>query len=214
MKARFTNPDNYTADKIDKIIVETVDHYFPCSSIVYTQSYYYRCDTCSGRQKECIHQEYHEKEEDSVNEERQIKVRIRCPRCPSGGVSSDHEHDYGGCGIRLCSKEESECSGNYNFNIYVKCIEVEDAEYWNQVGTNKTNFRRGCQSHNYYLYIYKGEDLLESICLYDEKWELMSEEEIRSRIEGDMAPIDRGAYTRYYITDRENNQICEIYKTN
>lgn len=39
--AKFTNEDNYTADKIKKIIIETVKHYLPCASIGYSKIYYY-----------------------------------------------------------------------------------------------------------------------------------------------------------------------------
>ena len=201
----FTNEiDNYTADKIKKIIRETYLHYFNSGDpIDYTDEYYYTYETCDERQKECVNAEFHKKDETK-------NIKVICPGCPFGGISSDHEHDFDKCSIKLCGKDESEASGEYEFGLWIEDIDIENADYYNKNGTNKSNFIRKCAHHNYYLYLYDGEDLLHSECLQDEIL-INSEEELKLKLIEQMIPMHRGAYNQIIITDKDHNILYKFY---
>ena len=129
--AKIINKNNYTVDKIKEIIRSTSAHYFPCSSIEYSELYYYKCENCEGRQKDCIHKNIHEADRQHYGNDN-VKGPI-CPKCPVGGKKSDHEHDFEKCDIKLCRKEESEWSGRYDFNIWPTNININDAKYYNNI---------------------------------------------------------------------------------
>lgn len=175
IQATFTNPDNYSAKKMIKIIRDTDDHYYSAGGFYYSDPYYYKCNHCTKE--------------------------INFDDC-------EHEHDFEKCGIEICKKEDSEHRGKYEFNISIYDIHVNNEEYWNMHGTNKSNFKRNCEHHNYYIYFYNNDDVVDSDCLDDMKWEESSEEEILLNIKSKMHYF-LPKYTRLYITNKKHELIFE-----
>ena len=123
----------------------------------------------------------------------------------------EHEHDFEKCGIEICKEEDSDYSRRYEFNISISDIHVNNEEYWNTTGIDKSNFKRSCEYHNYYIYFYNNNDVVYSECLDDMKWKELSEEEILLNIQSKI--YFSPEYTRLYITDKDHELIFENFKS-
>ena len=183
----MTNPDNYTADKIIKIIKEVNGHYFRSGPVSeYGPKNYYRVTEDYDDDLDPIISQIikHTKDEyDSYTKEIDTK-RIRSRR--------------------------------YSFTWKVENISIDNYEELNLKGTNVCQLKRKCKYHKYYGYLYRDdsiEDLVHSFCLGEaNSQDNLSVDELKQWVEKTelCIPIFKGATKYYKITDNNHNLLYEF----
>ena len=198
------NVDNYTANKIINILYENFLHYYRSSSIYYGEDYYYSVDdnvddnvdnlgTCVGL---LVDDDDDDDDDGDKNKNTQLNQhKIYLYQNPIKNT----EH----INIR---------HNKYHFNMWVAKTDIliNDSDYWNNIGTEKTNFVRDCHNNcKYYCYVYENktmENLIESTCNNDND---ASPTDIMNDILSNhhQCNDDTGVYV--YVTDKNHNILCE-----